>query len=94
MTKDKIVRVDIVDEEDFEERIQDSFYLVNPDREKLAELKSMIENRFEYLYDDTLSDKEREKAEKFCENVWDDINKFVDDNFEQIVVDELFEIDY
>ena len=46
---DKIVRLDIVDN-DYDnpnERILDTYYLINPDAAKLNELKTMISTRFD-----------------------------------------------
>ena len=43
-----IVRVDIVDNDtSLADRLQDTFYLVDPDEAKLQELKTLVENRFE-----------------------------------------------
>lgn len=44
-----IVRLEIVDNDtmNYEERLQGVFYLVDPNEEKLEELKTLIENRFE-----------------------------------------------
>ena len=43
----KIVRLDIVDDGlDYSNRVMATFYLVNPDENKLMRLKDMVENRF------------------------------------------------
>ena len=43
-----IVRVDIVDNDtSLADRLQDTFYLVDPDEAKLQELKTLVENRFD-----------------------------------------------
>lgn len=43
-----IVRVDIVDNDlSPAHRVQDTYYLVNPNEEKLQELKDLVESRFE-----------------------------------------------
>jgi len=43
----KIVRVDIVDSDvSLEDRLQDTFYLVEPNEDRLKELKDMVEQRF------------------------------------------------
>ena len=46
----KIVQLVIKDDE-----IQDINYLINPDKDKLAELKYMIEHRFDYEFENNLS---------------------------------------
>lgn len=44
----KIVRIDIVDTDtSLSERLQDTFYLVDPDEKKLAIFKEMVETRNE-----------------------------------------------
>lgn len=45
----KIVRLDIIDEElnDYDEHFVETFYLINPDEEKLEFLKSKIEHRYD-----------------------------------------------
>ncbi len=45
----KIVRLDIIDEElnDYDEHFIETFYLINPDEEKLEFLKSKIEHRYD-----------------------------------------------
>lgn len=48
LCEEKIIRLDIVDEDaPPEERAQCTYYLVNPDEDKLQEFKSMVENRFD-----------------------------------------------
>lgn len=44
-----IIRVDIVDNEPQEDigRVLATYYLVNPDKEKLEEIKKRVESRFE-----------------------------------------------
>lgn len=85
----KVVQLVIKDDE-----IQDSRYLINPDKNKLEELKYMIEHRFEYQFDDTLSDEEVEKAENFCDVSWGHIECFIEQNFITFDIDEVYEIDY
>jgi hypothetical protein len=87
--KPKIVKLAIQDEE-----IRDTYYLVNPDKDKLAELKNMIEHRFDYQYADNLTDEEIGKAEQFCDNIWEEIDKFIVNNFVVLTIDEIYEIAY
>lgn len=43
-----IVRVDIVDNEEYDgEQVLDTMYLVNPDMDKLIKLKERVESRFD-----------------------------------------------
>lgn len=47
-SEEKIIRLDIVGEDaSLEERVQCTYYLVNPDEEILQEFKSMVENRYD-----------------------------------------------
>ena len=85
----KIVQLVIKDDE-----IQDSRYLINPDKNKLEELKYMIEHRFDYQFEDTLSDEEIEKAENFCNAIWGHVERFIEQNFIIFDIDEIYEIDY
>lgn len=70
------------------------YLLVNPDEDKLKTLKQMIENRFDYQNDKTISNEEIEKAENFCDNIWDHIGVFIEENFISLDVDREFEIQY
>lgn len=75
---EKIVRLDIVDyDADYSERLQGTFYLVNPDEEKLMQLKYMIETRFDNAPDNEID--------------WSTIYDYINENFEKIDV-EKFEI--
>ena len=51
LNETKIVRLDIVDNDldyrDTQDRILDTFYLINPDKEKLNRLQQMIKDRHE-----------------------------------------------
>ena len=69
----KIVRVDIVDNEPEREseRLLDTFYLIDPDRELLNKLQEMIDARYE---DGGIDD--------YCE-----IYDFIDEHFTQINID-------
>lgn len=67
-----IVRLDIVDNDWTEsEQILFTFYLVNPDKDKLNALKEMIENRFDADYEFT----------------WDVMFDYIETNFETIDID-------
>ena len=68
--------------------------LVNPDMKKLAELKEMIENRFEYMYEDGLSDEDIRKAEEFRDFIWDKVHEFIAENFVVLKTDQTYEISY
>ena len=91
----KIVRLDIKDNylRYGEELILETFYLIDPDIKLLDELKEMIQNRFDYRYDDEISDKEYEEAEEFADFPWDYIRSFIRSHFTQLDVDE-YEIEY
>ena len=59
-----------------------TYYLVNPDREKLVELRDKVENRFdEDHYDDR-------------DGYWGAIDDFVRENFSTIEISETFVIEY
>ena len=48
LSEEKIIRLDIVDEDaPPDERAQCTYYLLNPDEDKLQEFKCMVENRFD-----------------------------------------------
>jgi hypothetical protein len=91
----EVVRVNIVDNymEYGENPILKTFYLVNPNQEALSTLKRMIEDRFDYQYDDDISDEEIEAAENFNDNIWNHIYDFVEEHFEQIDIIE-YHIEY
>lgn len=91
----KIVKLDIVDN-DFdsrycEDKVLRTYYLTDPDETKLAELKNMIEHRFDT---DGLTDEEIEAREKFCDFIWDTVDEFINDNFATLDIDETYEIAY
>ena len=92
----EIVKVDIIDNDlSYNENpILDTYYLIDPDREKLQQLKEMIENRFEYQYDETLSDEEIIVKELIVDNIWDCIYDFITTNFKILDINEVFEIKY
>lgn len=59
-----------------------TYYLIAPDREKLIELKNMVENRFDdENYDD-------------CDGYWGVIDEFVKKNFDTIEISDTFVIEY
>ena len=91
----EIVRVNIVDNymEHGEDPILKTFYLLNPNQEALGKLKQMIENRFDYQFDDDISNEEIKAAEEFNDNIWNNIYDFVEANFEQLDIHEC-EIEY
>jgi hypothetical protein len=47
----------------------------------------MIEERFDYQDNETLSDEEIKKAEKFCDNIWEHIEPFIEQNFVTFDID-------
>ena len=87
--KPRIVELVIKDEE-----IQDTYYLINPAKDKLAELKHMVEHRFDYQFDESVSDEEFDKAEELINNIWEAIDLFVNTNFVTLDIDEIYEINY
>ena len=89
--ENKIVKVDIVDNDDI--GVLSTYYLVNPNKDKLEEFKRKIEGRFDVFSDVNASDEEITKAENFCDNIWGEIADFIAANFTTIEV-ENFEIEY
>jgi hypothetical protein len=90
--KPKIVRLEIVDTDvEFKTPLLDAYLLVNPDREKLAELKHMIEHRFDT---DGLTDEEIEAKQNFCDDIWGNIERFINENFIVLHLDEIYDIEY
>ncbi len=78
-SEEKIIRLDIVDEDaPPEERVQRTYYLVNPDEEKLQEFKSMVENRYE--------DKEKGKDNPFIDS-FGAVMDYVTDNFKIVDIE-------
>lgn len=99
LENDKIVEVTIFDPDwsdgnNCPDGVLARYLLVNPDEEKLEELKRMIEHRFDYQTDDSISDEEIEKAEAFCDNIWERVGAFIADNFVSLNVDKKFKIEY
>ena len=80
--KPKIIQFDIVDN-DYnpqycESKVLRTYYLINPNSDKLSELCHMIEDRHNY---DGLTDEEIEAREEFCGFIWDKIDEFINENF-------------
>ena len=75
-----IVRLDIVDKDlPSAEQLQATFYLVNPDPEKLEQLKYMIETRFDNAPDNEVD--------------WSTIYDFISVHFRTVNI-ETFEIEW
>ena len=79
----EIVKLQVHDA-DINERdgILKTYYLVNPDRERLVELRSMVENRFD---DDNYDDRD---------GYWGVIDNFVKSHFSTIEISDTFVIEY
>jgi hypothetical protein len=95
----KIVKLEIKDNDlvgmtDYPNGVLDTYYLVNPNKDKLAELKHIIEHRFDYQYNDNISDEEFEKAREIDDNIWEAIDMFISANFVTLDIDEIYEIAY
>lgn len=75
-----IVRVDVVDDDVsfINERILETFYLINPDEQKLSFLKNKIETRFDESFDN---------KEEQLEDWWAFIYDFVRNNFKVLEVE-------
>lgn len=89
----KIVKVEIVDY-DAGGEILFEYALVNPDRKKLTELKHMIEHRSDAFFDENATNEEIEAAEEFNDNIWENVVKFITENFVILHIDETYEIAY
>jgi hypothetical protein len=85
----RIVRLEIIDDD--WRGILYSSTLVNPDKDKLTELKHMIEERFDT---DGLTDEEIVQKENFRDFIWDKVHEFISDNFIVLHVNETYEILY
>jgi len=81
---EKIIRLDIIDNDWDEEnpRIMDTFYLVNPDMEKLDKLQKLMNNRFDY-------EEDNEENIEYFEEIYD----YIEENFTSIDI-ELKEIEW
>ena len=99
LTTDKIVEVKVVDHDwddnsSYPGGVLNTYYLVNPDPEKLNTLKKMIETRFDYGSNEVLSDEEYREAENFCDHIWENIEEFIKENFVSLNIAEVLEISY
>lgn len=74
----KFVRVDIVDNDYYGERVMDTFILVNPNLDKLEELQDKLNNRFE-----------SGEIEQYG-----DVISYMDENFEVLKMSNFFEIEW
>ena len=81
---EKIIRVDIIDTDWDNEnpRIMETFYLVNPDVEKLDKLQKLMNNRFDY-------EEDNEENIEYFEEIYD----YIEENFTSIDI-ELKEIEW
>ena len=94
--KAKIIKLEFVDKDVNvgENPIQQQYYLLNPNKEKLQELKSLVENRFDYMSNDSLTDEQYLKAQELDDNIWEAIDLFVSANFIVLDIEDSFEINY
>ena len=78
----KFVRVDIVDNEyDYiSERVMDTYILVNPNMEKLKELQTLLNNRFD----------ENNQFESNYQAIYD----YITENFEVLKMRDFIEIEW
>ena len=60
-----------------------TYYLVNPDKKKLVELKNMVENRFM-----------DEDVEAYDYEYWDKIDEFISEHFSTVEIADTFVIEY
>ena len=76
----KFVRVDIVDNDNgyYDERVMDTFILVNPNLDKLEELQDKLNNRFE-----------NGEIEQYG-----DVVDYMEKNFEVLKMSNFFEIEW
>ena len=91
ITKLKIIDMDV---SWGEKPLVDCYLLINPDKSKLNDLKEMIEGRFDYNFDDNISEEDFAKAESFLSNIWDNVYDFINDNFIVVDVDTSYEIEW
>jgi hypothetical protein len=94
--KAKIIKLELVDKDVGvgENPIQQQYYLLNPSKEKLQELKSLVENRFDYMSNDDLTDEQYLKAQELVDNIWEAIDLFVTANFIVLDIEDNFKINY
>lgn len=79
---------------DFPDGILETYYLKDPDREKLDTLKKMVENRFDLDARENMTEAEARAAEDFEHDPWSGIEIFIAKNFETVKIDEEYEIKY
>lgn len=102
----KVIQLKIIDNElsDFRDEsyhesypngLLRSYLLVNPNEDKLKELKQIVEHRrdFEDNFEE-LSDEEYQKLDEFADSIWDYIEDFIEKNFTVIKIDDTFDISY
>ena len=88
----KIVRLDFVDNDI--SPILETYYLIDPDKNKLEELQQKLNARYDYEYDDTLSEEEYEYMREIDNDPWGFIELFVEMHFKTLNIDEVFEINF
>ena len=81
---EKMVALNIIDSGDYDKQILDTFYLINPDENRLYELREMIEHRFK--------DDRAGKYNRFLGN-FGAIYDYVSENFKTLDVKE-FDIEW
>ena len=79
---------------DFPNGILETYYLKDPDRAKLDELKRMVETRFDWDERENMTEEEANAAEDFEHDPWSGIEIFIAKNFETVKIDEEYEIKY
>ena len=91
----KIVRVDFKDNSIFDGTpILETYYLINPNKDKLQELKEMVETRFDYEYINDLPNEAYHRMREIADDPWYAIDTFVKENFVILDIDEVFDINY
>lgn len=76
--KDRIVRLDIADSDEGYTDLLGTFYLINPDTEKLNWFKAKMASRF----DDEMNDIENPFSDTF-----DRVYEFIENNFETVEIE-------
>lgn len=89
----KIVKLQIIDYDANGEIVLECD-LINPNKDKLAELKHIIEHRHDYMFDEGITDEEFERARELDDNIWEAIDLFISANFVALDIDETYEIAY
>ena len=97
--KDDVVKLEFFDP-DWDENVDgrsgvvEVYYLKNPDEAKLAELKNMVEHRFDAMYREGATDEELDAAQQFVDSVWTRIDDFIREHFDVVDVDRSYRIIY